>query len=50
MLGQYLTIPSGETAIQEADWWSELLGITHTLSELWAKSLGGNVNSLQNTL
>lgn len=46
MLDQYRTTPSGDTAIQEAVWLSPLVGITQTRSALWARSLGGNVNSL----
>lgn len=44
MESQYLTVPSGETAIQEGT----LSGSeqkTATRSDLWAKSLGGRVSS-----
>lgn len=46
MLGQYLTMPSGDTATQAAGWPSFSLGMMHTLSALWARSLGGSISSL----
>jgi len=46
MLGQYLTIPSGETAMQDGVWFS-LAAKTLTSLASWAKSEGGSVSSRQ---